>query len=151
MIAAPITPTSTATLSMRDQRFISVLRKQTRHFILSILEIHQKANKTAWILGFYHYWTFRSFSLFRSAWQQLATRRGFYLATLAWISPAENGLELVQSAMLEPPALLKANRAKVIRIDGEKHILKVCAKCSAESYLAEKETRCQNCRKGKSK
>jgi hypothetical protein len=127
------------------------LRKQTRHFILSILEIHQKANKTAWILGFCHFWTFRFFSLFRSAWQQFGNTEGLYLATRGWITPAENGLELVQSAMPEPPALLKANRAKIIRIDGEKHILKVCAKCGAESYLAEKETRCPNCRKGKSK
>jgi hypothetical protein len=35
--------------------------------------------------------------------------------------------------MPEPPPLLKANRAKIIRIDGEKHILKVCAKLIKET------------------
>jgi predicted nucleic acid-binding Zn-ribbon protein len=44
----------------------------------------------------------------------------------------------------ESPPLLKASRAKKIRIDGEERFLKTCAKCGAESYLREKQTRAKS-------
>jgi hypothetical protein len=48
--------------------------------------------------------------------------------------------------MPEAPPLLKAGRAKKIKIDGEERFLKTCEKCKKDFYGAKVQARCETCR-----